>query len=402
MNQDGDGRLRREFARLRWSLPLWWTATILVVLACALWLPRSWEAGFALRFDGADAAGMADAEQQLQRLLDPSSGVTLDAERQGGELRVVLSTHDRPQAFAAIASNLLDTFVEQRRQSALQAQRNEQQRLSAAAVRADAERMAARDGLNAALAALPTGGDATVAARLGRMQAEAQTLALAIRDDRARIAALQARVAEFDAAVDAASAGAGEGDAELLARRASAHEELAHLRSANAAAVRRAAELDRLTDAARAELVRLQGRNEQIQGLNEALEAATEALRSAQRRLEVHTSRMADAPVPLGFEVVDTQLEPRLAQGLEPPQVLGLAIAAGCAVAVLRLLAATVIGHERRSLALLADRLHVRALVELPTWRDTVRDPAAVLRRTSSVLVALFGVAACVLYAVMA
>lgn len=82
--------------------------------------------------------------------------------------------------------------------------------------------------------------------------------------------------------------------------------------------------------------------------------------------------------------------------------MLGLAIAAGCAVAVLRLLAATVIGHERRSLALLADRLHVRALVELPTWRDTVRDPAAVLRRTSSVLVALFGVAACVLYAVMA
>ncbi len=412
MNQHGVGRLRREYARLRWTLPLWWTATVVAVLACGLVLPRTWIVESALRFGDTGTNAIADAEQVLRRLAVSSVTGELRFERVGAELRVELAANDQPQQLRSALPALIDAFVADRRQAALQVLRDEQQRLKSVLERAEAEDAAAQDRLGEALAALPAGGDTTVAARLGRMQAEAQRLALEIRDGNARVAALDARVAELATAIESMQAdgdgvdasepeSAGEQGgprveyAALVARRESAREELAHQRSANAAATRRAAELGRLIEDSRVELLRLQGENEQIQRLNEAGETAARAVASAREQLDAHMARQSP---PLPFTLVASRSEPRLVRGLTREQMVGLAAAGGCVVVLLRLLAACVIRHETRNLALLADRLQVRALVELPVWRDSTRDPVATLRRAGSLVVALVGVTACAAY----
>ncbi|HNC69302.1 MAG TPA: hypothetical protein PKZ77_02330, partial [Pseudomonadales bacterium] len=186
--------------------------------------------------------------------------------------------------------------------------------------------------------------------------------------------------------------------AALVARRESAREELAHQRSANAAATRRAADLGRLIEESRTELLRLQGENEQIQRLNEAGETAARVVAGAREQLDAHTVRMARESPQLPFTLVASRSEPELVHGLTSGQVVGLAAASGCVVVLLRLLAACMIRHETRNLALLADRLQVRALVELPVWRDSTRDPLATVRRVGSMLVALVGVTACAAY----
>ncbi|HMV71803.1 MAG TPA: hypothetical protein PLN78_01780 [Pseudomonadales bacterium] len=415
MNQHGVGRLGREYARLRWTLPLWWTATVLVVLACGLVLPRTWMVESVLRFDASGPDTIADAEQVLRRLAAPSAAGELRLERVGAELRVELVASDRPQELRAALPTLVDAFVTERRLAASQVWRDEQQRLKSVLARAEAEDTAARDRLGEALAALPAGGDTTVAARLGRMQAEAQRLALEIRDGNARSAALQARVAELDTELGSMQAEGGGVDtpeqgsaqeqqnqrveyAALVARRESAREELAHQRSANAAATRRAADLGRLIEESRTELLRLQGENEQIQRLNEAGETAARVVAGAREQLDAHTVRMARESPQLPFTLVASRSEPELVHGLTSGQVVGLAAASGCVVVLLRLLAACMIRHETRNLALLADRLQVRALVELPVWRDSTRDPLATVRRVGSMLVALVGVTACAAY----
>ncbi len=415
MNQHGVGRLGREYARLRWTLPLWWTATVLVVLACGLVLPRTWMVESVLRFDASGPDTIADAEQVLRRLAAPSAAGELRLERVGAELRVELVASDRPQELRAALPTLVDAFVTERRLAASQVWRDEQQRLKSVLARAEAEDTAARDRLGEALAALPAGGDTTVAARLGRMQAEAQRLALEIRDGNARSAALQARVAELDTELGSMQAEGGGVDtpeqgsaqeqqnqrveyAALVARRESAREELAHQRSANAAATRRAADLGRLIEESRTELLRLQGENEQIQRLNEAGETAARVVAGAREQLDAHTARIARESPQLPFTLVGSRSEPELVRGLTSGQVVGLAAAGGCVVVLLRLLAACMIRHETRNLALLADRLQVRALVELPVWRDSTRDPLATVRRVGSMLVALVGVTACAAY----
>lgn len=415
MNQHGVGRLGREYARLRWTLPLWWTATVLVVLACGLVLPRTWMVESVLRFDASGPDTIADAEQVLRRLAAPSAAGELRLERVGAELRVELVASDRPQELRAALPTLVDAFVTERRLAASQVWRDEQQRLKSVLARAEAEDTAARDRLGEALAALPAGGDTTVAARLGRMQAEAQRLALEIRDGNARSAALQARVAELDTELGSMQAEGGGVDtpeqgsaqeqqnqrveyAALVARRESAREELAHQRSANAAATRRAADLGRLIEESRTELLRLQGENEQIQRLNEAGETAARVVAGAREQLDAHTARIARESPQLPFTLVGSRSEPELVRGLTSGQVVGLAAAGGCVVVLLRLLAACMIRHETRNLALLADRLQVRALVELPVWGDSTRDPLATVRRVGSMLVALVGVTACAAY----
>ena len=417
MNQHGVGRLRREYARLRWTLPLWWTATAFVVLACGLVLPRTWTVESVLRFDASGPDVIADAEQGLRRLARSSTAGELRLERVGAELRVELAANDRPQELRVALPTLVDAFVTERRLAALQVLRDEQQRLQAVLERTEAEDTAARDRLGEALAALPAGGDTTVAARLGRMQAEAQRLALEIRDGNARSAALQARVAELDTELGAMQVdGVGVGTPEpgsvqeqeqesqrveyaaLVARRESAREEFAHQRSANVAATRRAADLGRLIEESRTELLRLQGENEQIQRLNEAGETAARVVAGAREQLDAHTARMARESPQLPFTLVGSRSEPELVRGLTSGQVVGLAAAGGCVVVLLRLFAACMIRHETRNLALLADRLQVRALVELPVWRDSTRDPLATLRRVGSMLVALVGVTACAAY----
>lgn len=415
MNQHGVGRLGREYARLRWTLPLWWTTTVLVVLACGLVLPRTWMVESVLRFDASGPDTIADAEQVLRRLAAPSAAGELRLERVGAELRVELVASDRPQELRAALPTLVDAFVTERRLAASQVWRDEQQRLKSVLARAEAEDTAARDRLGEALAALPAGGDTTVAARLGRMQAEAQRLALEIRDGNARSAALQARVAELDTELGSMQAEGGGVDtpeqgsaqeqqnqrveyAALVARRESAREELAHQRSANAAATRRAADLGRLIEESRTELLRLQGENEQIQRLNEAGETAARVVAGAREQLDAHTARIARESPQLPFTLVGSRSEPELVRGLTSGQVVGLAAAGGCVVVLLRLLAACMIRHETRNLALLADRLQVRALVELPVWRDSTRDPLATVRRVGSMLVALVGVTACAAY----
>lgn len=416
MNQNGVGRLRREYARLRWTLPVWWTATILVVLAAGSLMPRAWVADFVLRFDGVHASAIADSEQRLGELRDASPGTALHFSQQGVDLRVELSATEKPQQLGPALLRLLDTFVRDRQQALSQAQQETAERLRAALERAETERGAVRAELDEALAAMPAGGDAAAAARLGRMQAEAQSLGLAIRDGKARQAELQARIEELDAAIAALPQASPAGDEEaarqdadgqgaepaaLLARRESAREDLLHLERTNAAAARRSAELARLIDANRSELLRLQAENAQILQLNEKLETATQMLQSAQQQLDAHQANAART-MALGFTVASVQPEPRIAHGLDTLHMVGLAVAAACIVVLLRLLAASTIRPETRNLVLLADRLHVRALAELPTWRDAARDPVAALRRVASMLVGLVGAAACVFYAVLA
>ena len=86
---------------------------------------------------------------------------------------------------------------------------------------------------------------------------------------------------------------------------------------------------------------------------------------------------------------------PRLGSGWPAWQQLLAALAAGAVLAFLGLLQAASSARSAKSLALLADELQVKPLVELPVWRDPMADPAAQWRRAGLALLGLLAAAAC-------
>jgi hypothetical protein len=192
-------------------------------------------------------------------------------------------------------------------------------------------------------------------------------------------------------------AAAGARHAGLVARHASAQEELANLGRLAEDNGRRERQLRRLIDEARGELVHLQGENEQVQQFNRAVTAADARLRDAEAALARHAeavTRTRERPE-LPFALSAGPGNARLGSGLPAWQQLLLALAAGAMIAFLRLLEAAFSARSAKSLARLADELQVKALVELPVWRDPMSDPAATWRRAGLLLLGLLTAAAC-------
>jgi chromosome segregation ATPase len=363
---------------------------------------------------------------------------------------------------------IIDGLVTGTRESLSDALHSDAARLEREVQAARGGQAAAQQVLADALAALPEGGNAAAGARLGKLQAEADTLALEIRAGRARQGQLEARVQELavelgqaqpDAArvqaleqqlraaqatlgrtaaaaadvaakpgtaadIEAAKADsarsqqevealsrtraqaqnelaeAGARHAGLVARHASAQEELANLGRVAQENARRERQLRRLVEEARGELVRLEGENEQIQQLNRAVTAADARLHDAESALARHAealARMREQPQ-LPYALSAGPGNPRLGSGLPPWQQLLLALAGGVVFAFVRLLEAAFSARSAKSLARLADELQVKALVELPVWRDPMSDPAANWRRAGLVLLGLLTAAACVVF----
>lgn len=452
--KDSGSVLRRELSRLGWVLPGWWAVGVIVVLLATLLLPRIWFVDAELDLAGADEAAFAGAERALREELQRSGGGTVHLERRGSGLLVALQSAEDAAGLDRRLESAFDTVLVAARQTRAREYEAERTRLEDALARSRDSRAAADHALADALREQPAGGDTAVAARLGRMQAEVDGLAIEIRDGAARERTLEARVAELDAALragepdtaaverlerellqvrerlealapDDAGRTVAQADADslvaeleraraalatqrsdaagLTARRESAREELANQRSRNQAATRRESELRKLVEQAREELLRLQGENQSVQRLHAEQQSAESAERVALQDLERHQQlieRLRAEPRPL-FRIVTPPEAPRLMSGMLPMQAVGLAVAAGVLLALVRLLATTVVGRRARSLALLAGDLHVRALVELPVWRDSMADPGAKVRRAGALLFTAIGVLACLAYLVV-
>jgi hypothetical protein len=459
--------MRREYLRLRGRLFVLFCIAVLALLAAGIFLPRTYVSDAVLAFDSNALDAMPATVEQLRALAARHPEGKLRVETRGRELLLGWEG-TRPVGLRETLKELIDALVAQTRNSLADA-------LDADAARLEREVQAAREGqgaaqqaLAAALAALPEGGDAAAGARLGKLQAEADALALEIRGFRTRQAELEARVQELaarlgegqpDAArvqtleqqlraaqaalgraaaaaadvaakpgtaaeievaraenaraqqeVDALSrtlmeaqnefAAAGARYAGLVARHASAQEELASLRSVAEDSGRRERQLRRLVDEARSDLVRLEGENEQIQQLNRAVTAADALLRDAEAGLARHAevvAQMRERPE-LPYALSAGPGNPRLGSGLPAWQQLLLALAAGVMIALLRLLEAAFSARSAKSLVRLADELQVKALVELPVWRDPMSDPAAIWRRAGLVLLGLLTAAAGIVF----
>lgn len=452
--KDGGSVLRRELSRLGWVLPGWWAVGVIVALLLTLLLPRIWIVDAELDLAGADDAAFTRTKQALREELKRSGDGTVHLERRGRSLLVALHTAGEAAELDRRLESVFDDVLAEARQSHSRELEAERTRLEDALAQRRDVRAAADHALADALREQPAGGDTAVAARLGRMQAEVDGLAIEIRDGATRARALQARVAELDVAVRAGEPDAAAverlehalqqarerldalppGDvartaaqadvdslsaeleraravlatqradaAGLTARRESAREELANQRSRNQTTTRRESELRKLVEQTREELLRLQGENQSVQRLHAEQQSAESAERVARQNLERHqqlVERLRAEPRPL-FRIVTPPEAPRLMSGMLPVQAVGLAVAAGVLLALLRLLATTVVGRRTRSLALLAGDLHVRALVELPVWRDAMADPGAKVRRAGALLFTAVGVVACLVYLVV-
>mgnify|MGYP001377305151 CR=1 FL=1 len=459
--------MRREYLRLRGRLFVLFCVAVLALLAAGLLLPRTYVSDAVLAFDSNALDAMPATADQLRALASRHAEGVLHVETRGRELLLGWEG-SRPAGLRETLKELIDALVAGTRESLAEALDADAARLDSEVQAARAGQAAAQQALADALAALPEGGNAAAGARLGKLQAEADTLALEIRAGRARQAELQARgrelAAELDEArpdgapvqaleqqlraaqaalgkaaadaadltakagaaaeIEAARAGsvkaqqdveelsrkladaqnelaqAGARHAALVARHASAQEELASLGRVAEDNGRRERQLRRLVEEARSELVRLEGENEQVQQLNRAVSGADAQLREAEAALARHDealARMRERPE-LPYALSAGPGSPRLGSGLPAWQQLLLALAAGTMIVFLRLLEAAFSARSAKSLARLADELQVKALVELPVWRDPMSDPSAKWRRAGLVLLGLLSAAACLFF----
>ena len=459
--------MRREYLRLRGRLFVLFCVAVLALLAAGLLLPRTYVSDAVLAFDSNALDAMPATADQLRALASRHAEGVLHVETRGRELLLGWEGA-RPAGLRETLKELIDALVAGTRESLAEALDADAARLDSEVQAARAGQAAAQQALADALAALPEGGNAAAGARLGKLQAEADTLALEIRAGRARQAEVQARVRELAAELDearpdgarvqaleqqlraaqsalgkaaadaadltakagaaaeieAARAGsvkaqqdveelsrkladaqnelaqAGARHAALVARHASAQEELASLGRVAEDNGRRERQLRRLVEEARSELVRLEGENEQVQQLNRAVSGADAQLREAEAALARHDealARMRERPE-LPYALSAGPGNPRLGSGLPAWQQLLLALAAGTMIVFLRLLEAAFSARSAKSLARLADELQVKALVELPVWRDPMSDPSAKWRRAGLVLLGLLSAAACLFF----
>ena len=459
--------MRREYLRLRARLFVLFCVAVLALLAAGFFLPRTYVSDAVLAFDSNALDAMPATTEQLRALASRHAEGVLHVETRGRELLLGWEGA-RPAGLRETLKELIDALVAGTRESLAAALDADAARLGSELQAARAAQAAAQQALADALAALPEGGNAAAGARLGKLQAEADTLALEIRAGRARQAEVQARVRElaagFDEArpdgarvqaleqqlrtaqaalgkaaadaadltakagaaaeIEAARAGsvkaqqdveelsrkladaqnelaqAGTRHAALVARHASAQEELASLGRVADDNGRRERQLRRLVEEARSELVRLEGENEQVQQLNRAVSGADARLHEAEAALARHDealARMRERPE-LPYALSAGPGSPRLGSGLPAWQQLLLALAAGAMIVFLRLLEAAFSARSAKSLARLADELQVKALVELPVWRDPMSDPSAKWRRAGLVLLGLLSAAACLLF----
>jgi len=443
--------LRREHARLRWSLVNVCSLTVLAVLAASFLVPRSYVSEAVLGFSVADAGSIPATAERLRSLAAGRHGGIANIQPRGRELVVGVQSDDPAQARPELKS-LLDSLMADARQAQLGALDAQAKRLARAVDAAKEQLAAARKATADALAVLPAGGNAAAAARLGKLQAESDGLALEIRDGRRHVADLEARVEELGAEIDGArpdaaavdalerqlkeaqgelgrAVASGGGDAAkahahvealeksltgaratldaersrqagLVARRESAQEELANRRRQNEASERRAAQLEALVEEARKELVRLEGENAQIQQLGKTESAAERTLSDAEDEAARHAAsveRARERP-DLPFTLSVPPGEPRLAAGFAAWQYVLIGVAAGVAGSLAALLLHGLRARDSKSLARLAEQLQVKALVELPVWRDPIVDAGARRRRARALSLLVFSAASCAVY----
>ena len=457
--------MRREYARLRARLFVLFCVAVIALLAAGSFLPRTYVSDAVLAFDSSALDAMPAAADRLRALASAHPGGALRAETRGRELLLGWEGA-HPAGLRETLKQLIDELVAHSRETLAASQAADAARLEREVQAAREARAAAEQALAAALAALPEGGDAAAGARLGKLQAEAEALALDMRAGRSRQAELEARVQELatgleeaepdDARVQALEAqlrdaqaalgraaaaaadlagkpgatpagieaaraesaraqqavdalsrdladaqdelvAAGTRHAALAARHAAAQEELAQLRGVAEASARQERQLGRLIEEARAELMRLEGENEQIQQLDRAVSAADAALRDAESALarQAETAARTRGRPELPYTLSAGPGNPRLGSGWPAWQQLLAALAAGAVLAFLGLLQAASSARSAKSLALLADELQVKPLVELPVWRDPMADPAAQWRRAGLALLGLLAAAAC-------
>ncbi|MBK9468319.1 MAG: hypothetical protein KBG29_08700 [Pseudomonadales bacterium] len=457
--------MRREGVRLRGSLFVVFCLSVLALLAAGPFLPRTYVSDAVLSFGSDELGAMPAALGQLRALAARHPDGELSVETRGRELRLGW-TSGHPAAVRETLQGLIDTLVEQTRQALADALEADATHLERELQEVRERQGGAQRALADALAAMPEGGNAAAGARLGKLQAEADALALEIRGARTRQAELEARVQELETAIDEARpdatgvqelerqlqeaqgalartavasaeiagkagsaaqlegaraehakaqqqvdalsrsvaqarealAEAGTRRAGLVARHASAQEELANLLSTGEDNRRRERQLRGLIEEARGELVRLEGENEQIQQLDRAVTAADAELRAAETGLARHAEtveRMRQGPE-LPFVVSSSPGKARVGRGLPVWQQVLLALAAGLLLAFARLVLAALSVRGAKSLVRLADELQVKALVELPLWRDPMADPAARWRRAGALLLGLLTAAACI------
>lgn len=193
---------RKEFARLRWSLLSMASLVVLAVLVLGYLLPPRYAADAVLSFSRPAPGAMDEARDALAALAAGRTDGTLRARALGNELLLSFESAAPSLARTALGA-VIDAFTADTRESLARALAQEADRLDRELAGARAAHEAAQQELQQALAALPEGGAGAAGARLGHLQAEADALALDIRDGRRRAEELDARVRELDAQIDA-------------------------------------------------------------------------------------------------------------------------------------------------------------------------------------------------------
>ena len=195
--------MRREYLRLRGRLFVLFCVAVLALLAAGFFLPRTYVSDAVLAFDSNALDAMPATAEQLRALASRHAEGVLHVETRGRELLLGWEGA-RPAGLRETLKELIDALVAGTRESLADALDADAARLGSEVQAAREGQAAAQQALADALAALPEGGNAAAGARLGKLQAEADTLALEIRAGRARQAELQARVQELAAGLDEA------------------------------------------------------------------------------------------------------------------------------------------------------------------------------------------------------
>ncbi|MBK6279554.1 MAG: hypothetical protein IPF57_16210 [Gammaproteobacteria bacterium] len=376
--------MRREYVRLRGHMFVLFCVAVLALLAAGSLLPRSYVSEAVLAFDSSALDAMPATAERLRTLASAQPGGALRVETRGREL-ILGWEGGHPAGLRETLKQLIDELVAQSRASRADALAADAARLEREVRAAREAGAAAEQALAAALAALPKGGDAAAGARLGKLQAEAEVLALETRTGRGRQAELEARVRELATGLEAAEPD----DARVLAletqlreacrrcqypaRATTAPPDRGGARGVGAAGGRERADPEA-------------GPGRQRGGCRLARRRVGAGAAGRGRRAG---ARAAGAP--LHAQRRPGQSAP--GQRLAGRQQLLAAVAAGAALAFLACSRAAS-ARSAKSLVLLADELQVKPLVELPVWRDPMTDPAARWRRAGLVLLGLLTAAA--------
>ena len=281
--------MRREYVRLRARLFVLFCVAVLALLAAGLFLPRTYVSDAVLAFDSNALDAMPATAEQLRALASRHAEGVLRVETRGRELLLGWEGA-RPAGLRETLKELIDALVAGTRESLSEALDADAARLEREVRAAREAGAAAEQALAAALAALPKGGDAAAGARLGKLQAEAEVLALETRTGRGRQAELEARVRELATGLEAAEPD----DARVLALETQLREAQAALGRAAAAAADWAAKPRATPESAAATAERDRAQRE-VDTLSRTLVAAQDELVAAGTRQAALAARHAAA-----------------------------------------------------------------------------------------------------------